>query len=87
MRIELAISLRYLRAPRAGATLSYLTAIALVGVALGVAALVVAMAVMNGYQANLIRAMAGSLPPLSLYPIKKRGFQDPQGLIWDLRSR
>ena len=87
MRIELAISLRYLRAPRAGATLSYLTAIALVGVALGVAALVVAMAVMNGYQANLIRAMAGSLPHLSLYPIKKGGFRDAQELISDLKSR
>ncbi len=87
MRIELAISLRYLRAPRAGATLSYLTAIALVGVALGVAALVVAMAVMNGYQANLIRAMAGSLPHLSLYPIKQGGFRDPQGFISDLKER
>lgn len=66
MPIEWAISLRYLKSVRGGGALSFITWVSILGVALGVAALVVAMAVMNGYQVNLVRAMAGALPHLSL---------------------
>ncbi|MBI3994254.1 MAG: ABC transporter permease [Candidatus Lambdaproteobacteria bacterium] len=66
MPIAWAISLRYLRSARGGGALSFITWVSVLGVGLGVAALVVAMAVMNGYQANLVRAMAGALPHLSL---------------------
>lgn len=67
MRFELAISLRYFRSRRREGALSFITWIAIGGVTLGVAALVVAMSVMNGYQTNLVRAMAGALPHLSLH--------------------
>ncbi|MCZ6556396.1 MAG: lipoprotein-releasing system transmembrane subunit LolC, partial [SAR324 cluster bacterium] len=61
MRLELAICLRYLRSSRSDGAISFITWVALLGVVLGVAALVVAMAVMNGYQTNLVRVMASSL--------------------------
>jgi len=67
MPLEWALCLRYLRSTRVEKALSFITTISVVGVTLGVAALVVAMAVMNGYRANLVRAMAGALPHLSVY--------------------
>ena len=87
MRLELAISLRYLRSPRSEGAISFITWIALAGVMLGVAALVVAMAVMNGYQANLVQAMAGSLPHVAINPLKAAGIADEQKLLDSLSRR
>ncbi|HEX7927510.1 MAG TPA: FtsX-like permease family protein, partial [bacterium] len=67
MPVEWAISLRYFLSRRQAGALSFITGVAILGVTLGVGALVVAMAVMNGYQANLLRAMAGSLPHVSIH--------------------
>ena len=69
MRFELAISLRYFRSRRGDGALSFISWIAIGGVMLGVAALVVAMSVMNGYQTNLVQAMAGALPHVSLHAL------------------
>ena len=74
MRYELAISLRYFRSRRSEGAMTFISWVAAGGVTLGVAALVVAMAVMNGYRANLTRAMSGALPHLRLYST------DPGGL-------
>jgi lipoprotein-releasing system permease protein len=76
MKLEWAICLRYLRAAWRGGPLSFITLVAGFGVALGVAALVVAMAVMNGYQANLLQAMSGALPHVSVYPGREPAFRD-----------
>jgi len=73
MRLETFISLRYFFSRREEAAVSFITGVAMVGVALGVAALVVAMAVMNGYQANLVAAMSGALPHVTLHPLIKGG--------------
>ena len=87
MRLELAICLRYMRSPRSEGAVSFITVVALLGVVLGVAALVVAMAVMNGYQTNLVRAMAGSLPHVSLNPLRNTGIRGEAKLIEKLRGR
>lgn len=76
MPLEWAICLRYLRSARVEGTLSFITWISVIGVALGVGALIVAMAVMNGYRVNLVRAMSGALPHLSVFP---RGIEDAAG--------
>jgi lipoprotein-releasing system permease protein len=61
-RFELFIAGRYLRARRKEAVISVITAISVLGVAAGVTALVVALAVTNGFrntlQGNLLSAMA-----------------------------
>ncbi|MCH8844082.1 MAG: ABC transporter permease [SAR324 cluster bacterium] len=84
MRYELAISLRYLLSRKRERSISLITGFAVSGVVLGVTALVVAMSVMNGYQANMIRAMAGALPHVSVLPDSSEGFHDPQALTRDL---
>ncbi|MDH5752926.1 MAG: ABC transporter permease, partial [Deltaproteobacteria bacterium] len=73
MRFESYISLRYFFSPRTEGAVSFITWVAVLGVTLGVGALVVAMAVMNGYQTNLVRTMAGALPHLTLHPLVRDG--------------
>lgn len=80
MPVEWAIGLRYFLSRRRVGALSFITGVAMLGVTLGVAALVVAMAVMNGYQANLLRAMAGSLPHVSIHPPGPDGLEQARAL-------
>jgi len=51
--VELFVGLRYLRAKRRTRFVSFITLISLAGVALGVAALIVILSVMNGFEAEL----------------------------------
>lgn len=51
--VELFIGLRYLRAKRRTRFVSFITAISLAGIALGVAALIVILSVMNGFEGEL----------------------------------
>jgi lipoprotein-releasing system permease protein len=81
MRLEWAISLRYFTSPRSEGAVSFVTGAAVLGVALGVMALVVAMAVMNGYQANLLRAMSGSLPHVSIHPLSEGDLDEARALV------
>src|ERR1051326_649432 len=59
---ELFVARRYLKARRKEAVISVITAISIVGVAAGVMALIIALAVNNGFhntlQRNLLAAMA-----------------------------
>lgn len=51
--VELFLGLRYLRAKRRTRFVSFITAISLAGIALGVAALIVILSVMNGFEGEL----------------------------------
>ena len=62
MRIESFIGLRFLRSTRQDRSLSIITWISMVGVMLGVTALVVTISVMNGFRANLFKAVTGTQP-------------------------
>lgn len=59
MQFELFISLRYLLAKRRQAFISLITLISMAGVALGVTALIVVLAVMNGFQEDLRERILG----------------------------
>ena len=62
MRIASFIGLRFLRSPRRDRAVSVITWISGLGVALGVTALLVTIAVMNGFRANLFLAVTGAPP-------------------------
>lgn len=51
--VELFVGLRYLRAKRRSQFVSFITLISLLGIALGVAALIVILSVMNGFEGEL----------------------------------
>ena len=51
--VELFVGLRYLRAKRRTRFVSFITSISLTGIAVGVAALIVILSVMNGFEGEL----------------------------------
>ena len=65
-RFELFIAARYLRARRKQAVISVITAISIVGVAAGVMALIIAMAVNNGFHNTLQRNLLGAMAHINV---------------------
>lgn len=68
-RFEWMVALRYLRARRRERFISVITVISLVGITLGVATLIVVMAVMNGFRSELIDRILGINGHVVLQPI------------------
>ncbi|MFN8850143.1 MAG: ABC transporter permease, partial [Inhella sp.] len=61
---ELQIGWRYLRAGRGGrrnAFISFISGVSMVGIALGVAALIIVLSVMNGFQKEVRDAMLSAI--------------------------
>jgi len=67
-RFELFVAARYLRAHRKEAVISVITAISVVGVAAGVMALVIALAVTNGFRNTLERNLLGAMAHINVIP-------------------
>src|SRR5213078_10819 len=59
MSFELQVALRYLRAKRKQAVISVITVISIVGVAAGVMALVIALAITTGFRSTLQKNLLG----------------------------
>jgi lipoprotein-releasing system permease protein len=81
MRFELFIATRYLRAKRRQAFIGIITGISIAGVAAGVASLVVAMAITNGFRQDLQQRLLGSTSHISLQRIADDGIQDWPALM------
>jgi lipoprotein-releasing system permease protein len=76
MRFELFIASRYLRAKRRQAFIGIITGISVAGVAAGVASLVIALAINNGFRQDLQQRLLGSTSHISLQRIADDGIQD-----------
>ena len=81
MRFELFIATRYLRAKRRQAVIGVITAISIVGVAAGVASLVVALAINNGFRQDLQDRLLGATSHVSLLRIESDGIKNWQPLM------
>lgn len=67
--VELFVGLRYLRAKRRTRFVSFITLISLAGVALGVAALIVILSVMNGFEGELRNRLLSMSAHGSIVPV------------------
>lgn len=76
MRFEFFIASRYLRAKRRQAFIGIITGISILGVAAGVASLVVALAINNGFRQDLQQRLLGSTSHISLQRIADDGIKD-----------
>jgi len=76
MRFELFIATRYLRAKRRQAFIGIITGISIVGVAAGVASLIVALAINNGFRQDLQERLIGSTSHVSLLRVADDGIQN-----------
>ena len=81
MRFELFIARRYLRAKRRQAFIGIITGISIAGVAAGVASLVVALAINNGFRQDLQQRLLGSTSHISLQRIADDGIKDWPALM------
>ena len=82
MRFELFVALRYLRAKRRGSLFSGVSVISMTGVAAGVAALIIAMAINNGFHSQLTSLLVDTSSHINLVE-KTQGFgiEDYEPLI------
>lgn len=71
-RFEWIIAGRYLRARRKEAFISVIASLTMVGVAIGVATLIVVMSVMNGFRAELLTKILGLNGHFTAYPIERQ---------------
>jgi len=76
LRFELFIASRYLRAKRRQAVIGVITAISILGVAAGVASLIIALAINNGFRQDLQARLLGSTPHVSIMRIENSGIED-----------
>jgi lipoprotein-releasing system permease protein len=76
MRFELFVATRYLRAKRRQAFIGVITAISVLGVAAGVASLIVALAINNGFRQDLQERLLGSASHVSLLRVQSDGIKD-----------
>ncbi len=77
MPVELFIARRYLRAKRKQAVISVITAISTIGVAAGVMALIVALAINNGFRLQLQSHLLGATSHVNLLEVERgRGIED-----------
>src|SRR5271157_3903864 len=81
MRFELFIASRYLRAKRRQAFIGIITAISIAGVTAGVASLVIALAINNGFRQDLQQRLLGSTSHISLLRIADDGIKDWPALM------
>ncbi len=80
---ELQVGWRYLRAGRGGrrnAFISFISGVSMVGIALGVAALIVVLSVMNGFQREVRDAMLSAIAHIEINRYDQAPAQDWQAL-------
>ena len=81
MQFELFVAARYLRAKRRQAVIGIITLISIIGVAAGVASLIVALAINNGFRQDLQDRLLGSMSHVNLLRIESDGIRDWEPLL------
>ena len=81
MRFELFVASRYLKAKRRQAFIGIITGISILGVAAGVASLLVALAINNGFRQDLQDRLLGSTSHVNLLRIESDGIKNWQPLM------
>jgi lipoprotein-releasing system permease protein len=86
MRFEFFVAARYLRAKRRQAVVGVITAISVIGVAAGVASLIIALAITNGMRRDLQERLVGSTSHVDLMRVAGDGIRDWRPLLERFRN-
>jgi lipoprotein-releasing system permease protein len=86
MSFELFIASRYLRAKRRQAVIGIITGISIAGVTAGVASLIVALAINNGFRQDLQNRLLGSTSHVQLLRVESDGIRNWQSLLARLQK-
>ena len=71
-KIEKKIAFRYLRTNKKDGFLNIITIFSFIGIALGVAVLIIVMSVMNGFRSELINKIVGFNSHITVKPYEKK---------------
>ncbi len=85
MKFELFLAARYLKAKRRQAVVGVVTVISIAGVAAGVAALIIALAITNGMRRDLQDRLLGSSAHVQLMRVNNDGIRDWRPLLDRMR--
>ena len=83
---ELTIALRYLRSRRRRTFISFISAVSMAGVGVGVATLIVVLAVMDGFQKEIERKLIGIGAHIAIYGFGSGGIEDYPGLMAEIEK-
>ncbi len=81
MRFELFVAARYLRAKRRQAVIGIITGISVIGVAAGVASLIIALAINNGFRQDLQSRLLGSMSHVNVLRVESDGIANWRPLL------
>jgi len=81
MQFELFVAARYLRAKRRQAVIGIITVISVIGVAAGVASLIIALAINNGFRQDLQDRLLGSTSHINLLRVESDGIRNWRDLL------
>lgn len=87
MSFSLFIARRYLRPTRRNRFLSFITAVAVAGVALGSAALLIALSILDGFDSTLRTTMVGFLGHIEVSSFGRRPLYGAEEVVRDLPRR
>jgi lipoprotein-releasing system permease protein len=87
MSFELFIASRYLRAKRRQAVIGIITVISIAGVTAGVASLIIALAINNGFRQDLQNRLLGASSHVQLLRVESDGIRDWQPLLQRLEKQ
>ena len=87
MRFEFFVASRYLRAKRRQAVIGVITAISIAGVAAGVASLIIALAINNGFRQDLQQRLLGSTAHVNLLRTESDGIRNWRELLETTRRQ
>ncbi|HLK33879.1 MAG TPA: FtsX-like permease family protein [Terriglobales bacterium] len=81
MSFELFVARRYLRAKRRQAVIGVITGISIAGVAAGVASLIIALSITNGFRTDLQQRLLGATAHVNLMRVQNQGITDWRQLL------
>src|SRR6185437_12619492 len=84
--VERMVAARYLRARRREGFISIIAWFSLLGIALGVATLIIVMSVMNGFRAELLGRILGFNGEIGIYAAAPGGLPDYDALAAKVRK-
>ncbi len=87
MSFEFFIASRYLRAKRRQAVIGIITGISIAGVTAGVASLIIALAINNGFRQDLQNRLLGSTSHVQLLRVESDGIRNWQTLLTNLSKQ
>ena len=81
MSFEFFVARRYLRAKRRQAVIGVITAISIAGVAAGVASLIIALSITNGFRTDLQQRLLGATAHVNLMRVQNQGITNWRSLL------